>query len=71
MGPLAKAVRDILVLVLLAVLFVPLFLIAFYADSNSYTINFVGKLLFIPYGIFVYLFAKSLVVNIKKIVTKS
>ncbi|OGN07013.1 MAG: hypothetical protein A3B86_00200 [Candidatus Yanofskybacteria bacterium RIFCSPHIGHO2_02_FULL_38_22b] len=69
MSPLSKAIRDVVVLILLAILFVPLFLIAFYADSNSYTMNFIGKLMFIPYGIFILIFLKSLVMNIKKIGT--
>lgn len=52
MEPLLKMVVALLVLGLLALAFFPLFLMAFYAESGSQTMNLIGRILFIPYGIF-------------------
>ena len=67
MNPLVKLILALFVLGILTLLFPVLFVMAFYAESGSYTINFIGRLLFIPYSVIAILALTSFFKNISRI----
>ena len=67
MNSAMKALMALVALCLLGVTFPILSLVAFYASPNSYTINFIGKLMFIPYSIIILLAVTSFVKNIYRV----
>ena len=67
MNPLAKLIIALFLIAGLVVIFPLLFLMAFYAESNSYTMNFIGRTLFIPYSIFALLALVSFIKNLVRV----